>query len=103
MKELKVFRVQPTSFQKWKEFYEKITTPSVERGAESKLLREQFKQACDSPPSTYVKRSLKADLRAFSVYLDEAEHDKLVEVAKAKGVSKNIFIETVFNNLPVPV
>ncbi|MDO8414767.1 MAG: hypothetical protein Q7S87_01000 [Agitococcus sp.] len=99
MKILKVFRVQPASLQRWKDFVQSLTGSSTLKRHESEFLRRHIKQACAKPPSTYPQREVKADLSAFSVFLDEADHAQLVRVAEAQGVSKNLFIEAMFNNL----
>ena len=89
---LRVFRVQPHSFK---------AMVSASRGTDNRsaFIRETLSQACDDAqaPTQFPVRATKADLRAFSVFMTDDEHEQLVEASAKKGVSKNLFIEAVFD------
>jgi predicted HicB family RNase H-like nuclease len=101
VKILKVFRVQPASFHRWKTFVDRLRAESPSASLESDVLRRHITQACATPPAAYPHRKVKADLRAFSVFLEPAEHAKLVDVARKQQVSKNLFVEAMFDSLAV--
>lgn len=91
-RQLKVFRVQPEAYQRFVEKHKDAENRSEQ-------LRAIVSKACDNPPVKYPVRKIKADLVAFSVFIDKDEHDKLVKTCEAQGVSKNIFLEAAFNEL----
>lgn len=91
-RQLKVFRVQPQAYQKFVDKHKDADNRSEQ-------LRTIVSKACDNPPGNYPVRKIKADLVAFSVFIDKDEHDKLVKICEAQGVSKNIFLEAAFNEL----
>lgn len=90
MKKLRVFRIQPDS-------YERITQLYGESKNRSGPLRTLIAKSCVTPPTDFPVRALKADLKAFSLFMEEDDHKALVKASKKAGVSKNIFIEAVFN------
>ena len=91
-RKLKVFRVQPQAYEKFAETFKDSINKSDE-------IRHLIAKACDNPPADYPVRKIKADLVAFSLFLDESEHEKLVKMCEAQGVSKNIFLEAMFNTV----
>jgi hypothetical protein len=92
MKKLRVFRVQPES-------YNRVATSATQEKNRSEHLRRLIHRACEAPPSQFPARRIKADLRAFSLFMAEDEHSELVKASRAAGVSKNLFLEAAFNQL----
>lgn len=93
MRKLRVFRVQPQA-------YEKFMNATKDAPNKSEEMRSILETACkESPPGVFPKRKIKADLKAFSVFMSDAEHEMLIQAKIKAGVSKNMFIEAVLSNL----
>lgn len=85
-KTLKTFRVRPAAYEKFLDHARDVDNRSA-------AIRSLLSQACAQPPGQYPVREIKADLTAFSVFLDVELHDELLRSARRAGVSKNLFIE----------
>lgn len=91
-KKLRVFRVQPDSYEAMREAIGQVNNVSEK-------VRQLLGEACAAPPPAFPQRKLKAELKSFPLFMDEVEHGALVVAAKAAGVSKNVFVEGVFKCL----
>jgi hypothetical protein len=90
MKKLRVFRVRPASYDRVIQAVgatQKLSTP----------IRRLIADACMAPPEDFPVREKKAPLCAFSLFMDEESHSALVDAAQTANVSKNLFLEAVFN------
>jgi hypothetical protein len=92
MKKLRVFRVQPKS-------YDRVIQSVGATKNVSAPIRRLIEEACLAPPSEFPVRAKKAELCSFSLFMDDGSHSTLVRASKVAGVSKNLFLEAVFNRV----